>query len=384
MKRWLCCLLILMSPWCSGCWDANELTSLNIVLGVAVDETKKPEQVQLTFQMLVPSLMAGKESASGGELEKPPVRVGTSTAPTMFQAVRSFVTTASRRLFWGHNQVLIIHQALAEKGITPYLDFFIRDPEPRPDVPILISPESAGNILRVQSGIETIPAMGLHQALDASSKNGYIPRVTLQDFMEAMHTKSGVSVAPMVSLFEERGFNNKMVHRTRLGGTAVFVHGRMVGELKLRETSGLLWVLNQRQTGISSFSVKQHFISLEILNAHSQITTGVKNGKLRARILTITESNVGEFQGYTEITPELLADLEKRQAETVRQDILAVIQASQGMKADVLGIGNNIYAHHHQLWYQLEKEWPEYYSQLPIEVDVVCKISGTGYTNHGH
>jgi len=374
--------LIVLLTLAAGCWDMREVSELSMVIGVALEEAEKPDHIRLTYQIVNPGEIPGPE-AGGGKAEEPPVRVATSTGPTMFSAVRGFVTIASRRLFWGHNQILVIDQKLAKKGIIRYMDFFIRDPELRPDVPILVSLNPAGDIIRAHDGIETLPAMGISQSLRTAANNGFCPLVVMTDFMEAMHSKSQAAVAPMIGLFTEKGFEGKPIERTRIGGTAVFNNGRMVGQLNLQQTRGYLWVVSQRRTGIIPLKYKGQPTSIEIISAQGSIAPEVDKGLPKIIIEIKLDGNLGEIQAREDITPQMLATLEKQQNEIIRQEVWSVVRASRDMKADILGMGNTIYHHNPQAWHSIEKNWAEYLPQIPVEVKVTSHISEIGSTYKG-
>lgn len=382
MRTGLFALLLLLLTMASGCWDMREVTDLGIVIGAAFEEAEIPDNIRLTYQIVIPGQISGTE-AGKGKAESPPVRVGTSTGPTVFSAVRAFVTSASRRLFWGHNQLLIIDQKLARKGVTPFMDFYMRDPEPRPDVPVLISLTSAGDILRVHDGIETIPAMGLNENLRTSADNGFCPLVVMEDFMESMHSKSQAAIAPIISLFTERGFEGKVTKRARFGGTAVFAQGRMVGQLNLQQTRGLLWALNQRKTGIIPLRYKGKAIGIEIIDAQGNIYPEINKGVLKVIIDVKLKGNLGEMQASEDITPQLISTLAKQQNEVIRQEVWAMVRASQAMNADILGMANTIYHHNPQAWHSIETKWSEYYPQIPVDVKITSQIIYIGNTDKG-
>lgn len=382
MRRVLCGLLLLLLPLSSGCWDSREISDLLIVIGAAFDEAETPGNVRLTYEIVSPGEIPGP-GQGGGKGEAPPIRVGSSTGPTIFAATRAFVASATRRIFWGHNQILIISQELARKGITPYMDFYIRDPEPRPDVPIVVSLTPAGDILRAYDGIKTLPAIGMNENLHVAADNGFCPLVVLEDFMEAMHSNSKAAVAPLVSLYIEKGFTGKPIERTRMGGTAVFSQGRMVGQLDLKQTRGYLWAVGQVKTGIIPLKYKGQPVSIEIIKAQGNVTPQITNGVLKVVIEVRLDTNLGEIQSSEKITPPMLTSLAKQQNEIIRQEVWAALRAAREMNADILGIANTIYEYKPKTWHTLEKDWPEYYPHIPVEVKVTSHITDIGNTNKG-
>jgi spore germination protein KC len=68
-----------------------------------------------------------KTGGSGGSSSGPEMStVLDAVDKTVFAAVRSITHKSSRRLFFHHNQAIVIGRSLAAKGISPYLDLFMR------------------------------------------------------------------------------------------------------------------------------------------------------------------------------------------------------------------------------------------------------------------
>ena len=139
-------LLLLGIIFCAGgCWNYRELDQMGIVSGVGFDLAPEPGKLLLTIQVIKPGEVkggAGGGGSSGGEAggQAQPVVNIESTGTTVFEAVREAVTKFSRKLLWSHNQVLIIGKEAAEKGVRRFMDFEIRDAEPRPTAWILVTP----------------------------------------------------------------------------------------------------------------------------------------------------------------------------------------------------------------------------------------------------
>ena len=123
--------------------------------------------------------MVKGEGEGGAEAQA--ARILTTTGETVFQAIRDLSTQASHKLFLSHTHVVVISREAAEKGIYRFIDFFARNPEPRPNIRLLISEGEAGEIMRHPSGVESIPALGLYSATKTAALNALSPDVTMQD-----------------------------------------------------------------------------------------------------------------------------------------------------------------------------------------------------------
>ncbi len=312
----------------------------------------------------------------------PAVRVTSSTGKTVYQAVKNFITHTSRHLYFSHNQVIIIGQSAGAKGVYPLLDFFIRSPQPRPYTWILIAQGKASDVLRSYNGQEKIDALGLAMAVRSSGKNAYAPAVTLQEFSERLMSTTTAPVAPLVEIYEETGFAGEKTKRARILGTAVFRGDRFAGKLGLKETRGLLWVLGKVKEGIITVPCPGGRVSLEIKESRSRIERVLHNGRLSVKVEVKVESNLGDqSSAENPASPARIADLEKKQAEAIRGEILAVVRRAKQLHADIFGFGEEFHRRYPGVWPVLESRWQDLFPDITVEVVVksrICNVGGIG------
>ena len=77
---------------------------------------------------------------------------------------------SNHKLYFPHNQVIIMGKSLAEDGVIKYLDFFLRDAETRDNVLVLVAGGTAGEILDTMPEGDKLPAVNISNSLDAQSR----------------------------------------------------------------------------------------------------------------------------------------------------------------------------------------------------------------------
>jgi len=173
---------------------------------------------------------------------------------------------------------------------------------------------------------------------------------------------------------------NKEKH-PELTGTAVFKNDKMVGELTKEETRGLLWVLGKVQSGIIKVNCpdSQKKISLEITDASSKIIPEIKDNKLQVKVIIKEEANLGEQACYKDLTqPKNWQSLENRQAQLIRQEILAAFAKAQKFNSDFFGFGNAFHKKYPDLWKDIEDKWDQYFPSIELIVDVKAELRAAG------
>ncbi|MBC7106679.1 MAG: Ger(x)C family spore germination protein, partial [Firmicutes bacterium] len=144
----------------AGCWDQREVEQLAIVVATAVDRTRDGK-LQVHVQVVIPRALTGGMGGmgGGGGTRVRPYRHYAATGATVFEAMRQLTMEAPRRLFYAHNQVILIDEGVAREGLREVLDFFDRSTQIRRHVWFLIVKEGqVHEVITAPSPVELIPA----------------------------------------------------------------------------------------------------------------------------------------------------------------------------------------------------------------------------------
>lgn len=380
-KILIMCIIIILTALLSGCWNYRDLEQLSLVSGMGLDLDEKGKVI-LSAQIINTNALKSGESGSGPTGPNEMVRVSTSTGDTVFQAVRNFIPQASRKLYLAHIQILVIGEQSAKKGIYPLLDFFIRDHESRPGIRLLISHEKAEDVLRSHDGLESIPAIGISQAVQTGARNGFLPDVSLQDFANRLMSSTTAPIAPHIEIYQEKDFDNKMIQRVRILGTMVFRKDKIIGELGLTETRGLCWVLGEVQSSIVPFQEKGSKGSFEVIKSTAKIHGSLLQDRPLISVHMYVEGNFGEQQGSALLTSsQMIPTLEKKIGQEIKKEITDAVAKAQDLKSDIFGFGEVMHRTYPKEWKKIEPQWAEIFPGIQVNVSVHTKINEIGISN---
>lgn len=368
-------IFVILSLTISGCWNRKELDTLAIVVGFAIDQPDESEQVQITAQILRPSLLgvAGGGSAGGGD--KPYWNITLSTNE-VFNGIREFTHESNRKLYFGHNQIYLLSEDAAKKGLRNYLDLFFRDPETRRTTWVSVVKGKASEVLDTKAELEEVPSINLSQLMDTQGATSKTVTVNMIDLMTRLMSKTTSPITSVIEVIGE-GKDKKAI----LSGTAVFRQDRLTGYLNKTETRGLLWVLNKVKSGIIMVKSPdgKSEVCLEILRASSKVTPSIKDDKLHILVKIKEEGNLGSQISSEDLT-ELATwkALEKSQALAIHAEIMAAVQKAQEYQLDIFGFGDAVHRKYPKLWKEIEGQWEEYFTELDVTVDVEAKLRRSG------
>ncbi len=374
LYKFVICALVIASL--CGCGTSRELNELGIVIGVGIDKDEASDAVKITAQVVKPGQISSGGKGGGGEEAYANFE---QTGRTVFAAIRGITNQSSRKLFFPHNQVLIIGRSAAEDGITKYLDFFMRDPETRLNVYVLVAKDSASEILDTKSKLERVPANSISLMLDTEATSASQEmKVRLKDLKGNLQLKTVAAVAPIIEVTEENGKKT-----ATLNGTAIFKGDKMVGTLDKSEGRGLMWVLDEVKSGIIEVeSSGGNLVALESVRAQGEFSSELVDGKVKIKVKIFEEGNIAEDAGTEDLsTLSEVAFLEQQKAEVIKSEVMAAVKKAEELNADIFGFGESVHRKYPKEWISMEDKWDELFPTIEVEVEVEAKLRLVGRIN---
>ncbi len=377
----LSCLLVFSTMSMTGCWNARELKSLQIVAGMGIDMGEEPGNIRLTAQIINTNNMGSNSSSDsgnggGGNEGAKPYWNLTSEEAHIFLAAREMTHKLDQKLFVAHNQVIVFSEEVAAEGLGEYIDFFLRAHEMRPNSLVLISKPEAFDVLDNMPETGLLPATSLAKLDKSYGNTSHWLKVNLKDFTTALRSKTISPTLPLVDIILENGEKN-----FEIDGLAVLKKDKMVGTLDKEETRGLLWVTGMVKSGVitvPSPDGKEEVI-LEITKTSTKTNPELKDGKIIINIDIKEESSLTEQTSQEDMSKAPLAEvLQKEQEDIIRSEIIKSFKKSKELKTDIFGFGEMIHKKYKNEWKELELNWDEIYPSIQLNISIKSKLGGTG------
>ncbi|MBM7615805.1 Ger(x)C family spore germination protein [Alkaliphilus hydrothermalis] len=147
----------------TGCWQDQDIEKRSLVAAVGVDRLPD-DMIEITLQ-IVKTDAASKSSENGTSQNA--VWVYSTKGKSVFEAVRNQLKSLNRKPFFGHNQLIVIGDNMAQNGIKDIIDVFERDPEIKLTPLVLIAKgATAKTILHASSELEPVPIVHIKDILE--------------------------------------------------------------------------------------------------------------------------------------------------------------------------------------------------------------------------
>ncbi len=370
-KILLICLLTLIT---TGCWNYKELNDYSIATGMAIDYKDDEYEVTLLFSN-------GKKEDDKTTSQ---VTVTSGHGKTIYEAIKDISLSVPKEIYISHLSVVIVSDTLAKKGVTPTLDFLLRDPQAHQNIYFIVSKDSdAKDVLSVITPISDYPSQNITSSIKSTEKlQGRITNASFNNFVSTLLKKgiSPISNSIIVVGDEEKGTkteeqqNSKASATTKLDTLGIFKGDKLVD-----------WADTEESIGINMLLDDVHILYLDIPCNNSTIELSSNFFKLKNKIekdkVTVdinVEGKINEVGCSIDLKDEnVIKELEKEAENKMMEYTGKAINKAKNLKTDIFGYGNMIYDKYPKYFNSIN-DWDEEFKNLNINVNVHYKINNTG------
>jgi spore germination protein KC len=394
VNKWRLLLALFVCLLATGCWNRVEINEIAIVSATGVDW--KDGNWVLSYQVVNPLAISGMSGAGGGSAAA--VNVFSTKAESFRAAVSKASQETSRRLYFSHNQIVIVGQAAARKGMGPLLDTYLRNHDSRETVSVFLSKGSARHMLEQLIPLEKIPGAALQRMISNEEINSstYRQMTIHQVLLDLMSSTKATGIPGLVL----SGSSEKMDRADKLNQTnstskvrlfelGLISEDKLVGWISGEESQGVMWLKNHVKRSTVAFACSeeaeaQKSSAVRIIRAETKLRPVPSGGKW---IMHIDVEAVGTLMEYNcggDLSqPAQVATAEKY----IEAEITSIIQKSwkavRKHRADVLGFGDAIHKKYPKQWAEAKDSWNELFPNTKVEISVKVKVNSAGMSGSG-
>ncbi|WP_096440333.1 Ger(x)C family spore germination protein [Alteribacter populi] len=353
--------LVTVFLFLTGCWDRNEIEEIGFIIAAAigsaeeVEKFKKGEdQLALTYQVAIPSLMTGGSEETNAE--GTPFFNLKTTERTNFGANRNIPSRQSRLLNYEHLKVILLDDGLIEKGMLKYvLDFFLRDHEMRRNTEVFVVEGDASTVLSDDQPPEPLTGLAI--------------RSTAENDLQDLSMLENVTISEVTNaLLNEQSFVvPRVIHREgtsyRVRGGAIFnAQGDFVDWLTDELSIGYKFMNGNMKKGIieASLDNPEDMFVFEANRMSANISFRLDNEKpifdveLKSEGALveswIEDENVIKEQYLREMEEVLETMVVEKTQETIRQ-------MQEEHQLDIFNLLQRVRLQNYSYWEQIRDRW---------------------------
>ena len=362
-----------------GCTTSSvEINDLAFVMGIGVDKGSGESQYEVTAQIAkISALKPASEESKDGDGKHANGYLNIRREGVGIQSpMQDISQLINRKIYTGHNQVIVIGSDAARAGVAPILDYFIRSSGGRLTISLFVARGSAYDVLDHPSEIESLPSTYLESLIETRSASGDIIPTTIMSFLSMMLNHTGAPMAPIVELVDDGKGGDP---QTLLTGMAVFKDDRMCEELTPLQTQGVLAIHGELNTGFFMLDAFDGYVTMRLSKSGSKIRPEYKDGKFKITV----DINQEYFIVDTTANADLL-DIEVRAqlGDMLKADALETFNGTlDKMKKnslDVFGFGEAIRRLYPHASKDIIENWETEFPKLEVEFNVEMVVLSTG------
>lgn len=370
-------ILLLLVIVLTGCLGNEEINDLALVMAVGLDKGEKGEVI-ITTQVARPAEVRGEAGGSGE-----PIWTATAEGKTIFEAIRNLAKFASKRVYWGHNMIIVVSEDVAKDGIVDVLDFFTRNNELRMRTWIVVSEGSASEIVAVKTGLDVIPGLAIERLFRYSPIVAEAPRSNVMSLAKGY---VGENVNPYLGMVKlrSRGIDEKKpnefgsIPQVELTGTAIFRDDKMVGKLNSRESHSFLWFTESVENPIIPINCPKvdGNVSIELRENKFSLKPIYKDGIVSFEAFVKTEPHLVELGCPTELEhSEIMGNLETDIEAYIKQDFeMLLAKLQKDLKVDAIRLGRTFQGKFPQHWDEIKDDWDEMFQEVDVNITIEVEL----------
>ncbi|KAB2337271.1 Ger(x)C family spore germination protein [Cytobacillus depressus] len=363
----------------SGCWDRVEVNDLAIVTAAAIDNKEK--NIEISLQIFIPkSISSGGQGGGGGggASGNPVTMVVSQSGINLADALSKLQADLPRKIFWGQCKVFIFGEKRAKEGILDELDFLLRQPEPRERSYVFVSKGKAKEILELQPNLERDSADTIKEIVEFDSGI----KVTLKDLDEMLNGDAQTAILPYLKIATEK-IKKKSYPYPKITGSAIFKKDKMIGDISVKETRGILWLRNEIKNYTVTIEGKNRkgILSIYPVTAKVDLTPYIRGENWIMKIKIETEGTVIQNNtNFNLANPNDLKLVEKALTDEIKKRIELVLPKIQNeLEADVVGFAKKFHRKYPKQWNKVSQHWDEVFPNIKLNYDFKGHIRREGY-----
>jgi len=383
-------LIILLVPLLlTGCYNYQELNDLAITTGVSIDYDKETNEFIVMAQVINPV----KEQDAKSSNETSFINYE-SKGKSLREAIRTIILDSPKRLYGSQLQILILSENVLYDKLPDIIDFFIREPELRPEFKIIIAKDQkALEGISIQTLLDDLSSSNILSSLETQSERIGITTVVSLNELANMYLNPYLEIVLPSMIVKgniEEGESKENLSTTKdettieIQTTGVFKDNKFLGYLTEEESKTLNLIRGDIKNTIINMDITDGFVVFEPNNIKASTEAIPKENKVKITISGLAK--VKEITGLMDLNNT--KEVEKLQNDFNKLTEEMVLKTFNNIRekynTDVFKFRDLYYKTDHKYFNKNQKNWyEEIFPNLILEVKSEIELYEKGNTLGG-
>ncbi|WP_053220264.1 Ger(x)C family spore germination protein [Virgibacillus senegalensis] len=354
----------------TGCWDRNEISDINFIMGMALDITNE-EKLRVTFEWALPEQFSTEGSQSAGNQDNTTFSI---EADSLGEAMAKLTEISPRTTIYSHMELIVIGEGIASQGIEDVVNTIDREFEIRRTVNIITANGKGEDLLRSKTPFETVQASGVKNILNLANRSSTYRPVNLNELFVHQSDPDGLAFTPLANMVmnsslqrAEASGQNTWIQVNRM---AFYDRYKLETELTAAEAKAWMYLMGkiEKRTIQEIHTEEGKLISNSISQSSSpNISMSGDSPNIHYRI----KEEISILDSPDDMS---IPQMEKAVADHIKNLTTETIQKMQEENHDIFFLRRAIREQFPKQWKHIKNDWTEIYPKMNIEVDVKVTI----------
>lgn len=349
----------------TSCWDYKDINMRSITISIGVDSIDDHIEFSGEIAKIQSSGQKQQEQATATDVYNI-----LSHGKSFEEGRLDFDSMIPFPTFLGATRVVVFGKNFAKMGIEPYLRRIDSLYDYRKTLLPVVSQKRPKELFETKTHKDLSVGFLIEDTLTHLEENGEALYPNVGDLL------TDISFGKIGYLIPYIGIENDSI---KYVGMAVMKNSKMIDVIKIKNTSGILYILSENPSLIEttpSIKDEKNIFSFRTMVKKRTIKTDYINEKVVIDINLDLNAEL-RYQYYiSKVSDEDIKKYEKIISQKVRSDIASIIQRSQKeMKCDIFKFAKKFRGEHPKIYEKIN--WEEEFPEAKINVNVKTKIINT-------
>lgn len=359
----------------TGCWNYQELNDYAIVTGMAIDLNKDEYEVSL--------LIANGDKSEDGN-SKAKVTVSSGKGESIYEAIKSVSLATPKELYISHLSVIVISEDIARKGVTPVLDFLLREPQSHQNFYLIIAKDSkAKDCLSILTPLADYPSQNITYNIKMTEQlQGRITDASFNSFVSKILEKGNNPVTNSLIIIgstdkgtnEEEQQNSIIGAYTKLDTLGLFKDDKLIDWATMEESIGVNMILGDVNTFYVTIPCGND--NVVISSNNYEIKKDIEKDSITLNIQA--EGMFNEIGCTIDLEDNnTIKKYQEKVEDKIKIYINKAIDKAKNIKSDVFGFGYLTYRKYPKYYNSID-DWDQHFTNLTIKTNVKFNLKNKG------
>ena len=344
----LLCIVFILLPLLTSCWDVDEPNRMRYIYGAGIDY--KDGKYEIYAQIIDFINIAKTEQPNQDAIQ---VEVGKAKGDTIEEAFFNLYHSMDLKLFWGHMKFLVLsEEALKEGRANIVINSFLRYREVRYQTWIYTTKDPISEVMLLTPLFNsTMTRLKLVAPMNSYEQESFIEPIDFRKLIIRLNEPSYEVNIPFIKINDNWESQKEKTDQVKINGVGVVNAKGFKGFITGEKVNGLQWMSKETQRGEITVPHDEGFVTIVIDNLKIKVEPKIRGKEAKFDIKLNMNALLSSFEG--KITEDEIRHYVKKQ---IKKEIEETYLEGLENEVDIYRLSEYMYRQNFKEWDKIQKD----------------------------